>query len=50
MVKKDKKYYQYGITTLGALERGQTTPAISPKLSIYQGWIIKTVTGKFHYP
>ncbi|CAO1420259.1 unnamed protein product [Diamesa tonsa] len=46
MVKEGNKYYQYGIATLGAIERSdkEITPAISPKLSIYQGWIIKAVT------
>ncbi|CAO1430072.1 unnamed protein product [Diamesa serratosioi] len=49
MIKEDNKYYQYGITSLGAYHRkaGVFTLAISPKLSIFQGWILKIVTGMF---
>ena len=51
IVIKDNKYYQYGITTFGIMDRvkGETTLAVSPKLSIYQGWITSTVYGKFCY-
>lgn len=52
LVKEDNKYYQYGISTLGTLrrEKDQPTPAISPILSIYQGWILHTVSScKFFF-
>ena len=51
IVIEDNKYYQYGITTFGIMDRvkGETIPAVSPKLSIYQGWITSTVYGKFCY-
>lgn len=50
MIKDGKTYHQYGISSLGSLNReaGENVPAISPKLSIYQGWILKTVTGMFN--
>ena len=51
MIKEGNKYYQFGITTFGVLDRvkGQTIPALSSKLSNYQSWIIETITGKLYF-
>ncbi|CAO1420267.1 unnamed protein product [Diamesa tonsa] len=51
MVKDGNKYYQHGMVAFGFTTRvnGKTTPAVSPKLSIYQGWITETVAGKFYH-
>ena len=51
MIKVGNKYYQHGLVAFGFAIRvkGKTTPGISPKLSIYQGWITETIAGKFYY-
>ena len=50
MVKVGNKYYQHGIVASGFFRfTNSTLPAMSPKLSIYQGWITETIAGKFYY-